>query len=123
MRKLVLIQLLFMVMVNTSCTIYHKASSPINYAAASNDWVKVTFKDGAVIKKAKIVYFDSAYYAAKTLLITDSYSKEMLTPINSDNVLSVRIINRTATSYLRFGIFLGILGIIIGWAVVCFWDC
>ena len=100
--------LLIFALMLQSCAVYHKEAVSLDDAVASNGKVLITKTDGAKLKLKKVELIDGKYYG-----ITKVKGKTEKIILVENDIRSIRIFNKTASTF-------GIIGIIGGSLVVVF---
>lgn len=98
--------LLFFVLLMQSCTIYQKTPVSLDDAVASNRKVLITKTDGAKLKLKRVELTDGNYYG---IVKVDGKSEKII--LVENDIRTIRILNKTATT-------LGTVGIIAGSLVI-----
>lgn len=98
--------LLFFVLLMQGCAIYQKTPVSLDDAVASNRKVLITKTDGAKLKLKRVELTDGKYYG---IVKVDGKSEKIV--LVENDIRTIRILNKTATT-------LGTVGIIAGSLVI-----
>jgi PBP1b-binding outer membrane lipoprotein LpoB len=106
-NKIVSILLIFVLMLQ-SCAVYQKTAVSLDEAAASKRKVLITKTDGAKLKLKKVEQIDGKYYG---IVKVDGKTEKII--LIENEIRTIRILNKTATTF-------GNIGIIAGSAIIIF---
>lgn len=107
--KLVCVSLVFVILLQ-SCSVYQKTPVPIEDAATSNNKVLVITNNDTKLKLKKIELIDGKYYG----ISEDKDRKITRIPLNESDMKTIRILNKSASTWGTIGIVAGSLLVIIG---------
>lgn len=105
--KMICMLLIFALMLQ-SCAVYHKEAVSLDDAVASNGKVLITKTDGAKLKLKKVELIDGKYYG--TTKVKGKIEKIIL--IKND-IRTIRIFNKTASTWGNIGITVGSLLVVL----------
>ena len=106
-NKFISMILVLMLMLQ-SCTVYQKTAVTLDEAAASSRKTLITKTDGAKLKVKRVEKIDGTFYG-----IAKVEGKTEKIILVENDIKTVRILNRTATTF-------GNIGIVAGSAIVIF---
>lgn len=106
-NKIVSILLIFVLMLQ-SCAVYQKTAVSLDEAAASKRKVLITKTDGVKLKLKKVEQIDGKYYG---IVKVDGKTEKII--LIENEIRTIRILNKTATTF-------GNIGIIAGSAIIIF---
>jgi hypothetical protein len=101
--------LLIFVMMLQSCAVYQKTSVSLDDAAASNRKILITKTDGAKLKLKRVELTDGKYYG---IVKVDGKTEKII--LVENDIKTIRILNKSATTITTVGIIVGSLLIAIG---------
>ncbi|MBG6109441.1 hypothetical protein IWX84_000296 [Flavobacterium sp. CG_9.10] len=101
--KIVCVLLIFVLLMQ-SCAIYQKTSVSLDDAVASNRKVLITKTDGAKLKLKRVELTDGKYYG---IVKVDGKTEKII--LVENDIRTIRILNKSATTIGTFGIVLGSL--------------
>lgn len=107
--KLVCVFLIF-VLLFQSCVAYHKTPVSIEDAVTSNNKVLVITNNDTKLKFKKIQQIDGKYYG----ISEDEDRKIIKTPLNESNIKTIRVLDKSASTWGTIGIVAGSLLVIVG---------
>lgn len=114
--KLVCVFLIFVILLQ-SCAVYHKTPVSIEDAVTSNNKVLVIKNNDTKLKLKKIELVDGKYYG----ISEDEDRKIIKTPLNESDLKTIRVLDKSASTWGTIGIVAGSLLVlfgIIGYAAV-----
>jgi len=107
--KLVCVLLIFVVLLQ-SCAAYHKTPVSIEDAVTSNNKVLVFTNNDTKLKLKKIELIDGKYYG----ISEDEDRKITRIPLNERDIKTIRVLDKSASTWGTIGIVAGSLLVIIG---------
>ncbi|MBP2283315.1 hypothetical protein H4V97_001633 [Flavobacterium sp. CG_23.5] len=105
--KIVCVLLIFVLLMQ-SCAIYQKTSVSLDDAVASNRKVLITKTDGAKLKLKRVELTDGKYYG---IVKVDGKTEKII--LVENDIRTIRILNKSATT-------IGTVGIVLGSLVITF---
>lgn len=108
-RKCVCVFLIFVLLLQ-SCAAYHKTPVSIQDAVTSNNKVLVITNNDTKLKLKKIELIDGKYYG----ISEDEDRKITRIPLNESDIKSIRVLDKSASTWGTIGIVAGSLLIIFG---------
>jgi hypothetical protein len=93
-----------------SCVAYHKTPVSIEDAVTSNNKVLVITNNDTKLKFKKIQQIDGKYYG----ISEDEDRKIIKTPLNESNIKTIRVLDKSASTWGTIGIVAGSLLVIVG---------
>jgi len=108
-RKCVCVFLIFVLLLQ-SCAVYHKTPVPIQDAVTSNNKVLVITNNDSKLKLKKIERIDGKYYG----ISEDEDRKIIKVPLNESDIKSIRVLDKSASTWGTIGIVTGSLLVIFG---------
>lgn len=107
--KLVCVFLIFVLLLQ-SCAAYHKTPVSIQDAVTSNNKVLVITNNDTKLKLKKIELIDGKYYG----ISEDEDRKIIKTPLNESDIKTIRVLDKSTSTWGTIGIVAGSLLVIIG---------
>ena len=108
-RKCVCVFLIFVFLLQ-SCVAYHKTPVSIEDAVTSNNKVLIITNKDTKLKLKKIELIDGRYYG----IMEDEDRKIIKTPLNESNIKTIRVLDKSASTWGTIGIVAGSLLVIVG---------
>ena len=108
-RKCVCVFLIF-VLLFQSCVAYHNTPVSMEDAVTSNNKVLVITNNDTKLKFKKIELIDGRYYG----IMEDEDRKIIKTPLNESNIKTIRVLDKSASTWGTIGIVAGSLLVIVG---------
>jgi hypothetical protein len=93
-----------------SCVAYHKTPVSIEDAVTSNNKVLIITNKDTKLKLKKIELIDGRYYG----IMEDEDRKIIKTPLNESNIKTIRVLDKSASTWGTIGIVAGSLLVIVG---------
>lgn len=107
--KLVCVSLVFVILLQ-SCAVYQKTPVSIENAVTSNNKVLVITNNDTKLKLKKIELIDGKYYG----ISEDEDRKIIKTPLNESDIKTIRVLNKSASTWGTIGIVAGTILVIVG---------
>lgn len=107
--KLVCVSLVFAILLQ-SCAVYQKTPVSIENAVTSNNKVLVITNNDTKLKLKKIELIDGKYYG----ISEDEDRKIIKTPLNESDIKTIRVLNKSASTWGTIGIVAGTILVIVG---------
>jgi PBP1b-binding outer membrane lipoprotein LpoB len=99
--KIVCVLLIFVLMLQ-SCAVYQKTAVSVDEAVTSKRKVLITTTDGAKLKLKKVEQIEGKYFGIVKL---DSKTEKII--LIENDIRTIRILNKTATTLSNIGIIAG----------------
>ena len=108
LRRKSICWLLIVVITLQSCSVYQKNSVNLNEASDAKTKVLVTRINNQKVRFKKIVQIDSSFYGIKHI-----DGEEIKIPLNKNDIKSVKVLDKTATTFANIGLTVVSLGVIV----------